>query len=163
MIRRDRIAASDGLFPPDVFDQALRRRMRIAPSGESGMFRLGRSAGGALELSMWTIIKTGISADGRDGQPAEIMRPTSIVAGALLRVRKTTMGHAQQGAAIPVDEVDLDQARSRWYHFAPLPTEAVSKTVHRHEQRCARWLLMASARIRSDTMPMTPDPLGSIA
>jgi hypothetical protein len=36
------------------------------------------------------------------------------------------MGHAQQGAAVPVDEVDLDQARSRWYHFALLPTEALS-------------------------------------
>jgi len=61
---------------------------------------------------MRAMIDAGISARGRDGQPAEVMHPTLIVAGALLRVRKTAMGYAQQGAAVPVDKVDLDQARS---------------------------------------------------
>ena len=82
---------------------------------------------------MWAMIDAGISARRRDGQPAEIMHPTLIVAGALLRVRKTAMGHSQQGAAVPVDKVDLDQARSRGYLFASLPTTAVGKTVHRHD------------------------------
>src|SRR5215831_1549025 len=93
---------------------------------------LGHQAG-ARELSMWAMIDAGISARGRDGQPAEVMHPTPIVAGALLRVRKTAMGDAQQGAAVPVDKVDLDQARSRGHHFASLPTKAVDKTVHRHD------------------------------
>jgi hypothetical protein len=59
---------------------------------------------------MWAMIDAGISARRRDRQPAEVMQPTPIVAGALLRVRKTAMGYAQQGAAVPVDKVDLDQA-----------------------------------------------------
>jgi len=82
---------------------------------------------------MRAMIDTGISAGGRNRQPAEVMHPTPIVADALLRVRKTAMGYAQQGAAVPVDKVDLDQARSRGHHFASLPTKAVGKTVHRHD------------------------------
>jgi hypothetical protein len=81
---------------------------------------------------MWAMIDTGITAGGRDGQSAEIMRPTPIVVGALLCVRKTAMSHAQQGAAVPVDKVDLDQARSGWYHFASLPTKAVGEAVDRY-------------------------------
>ena len=48
-------------------------------------------------------IDAGISACGRDGQPAQVMRPTAIVAGTLRRVGKTAVGHPQQGAAVPVD------------------------------------------------------------
>src|SRR5712672_1531327 len=54
--------------------------------------------------------------------------------------RTIHMGHAQQGAAVPVDQVDLDQARSRWHRFAALPTEAVGEPVDRHDlaERSAR-------------------------
>ena len=51
-------------------------------------------------------IDAGISARGRNGEPPQVMRPTPGVVGALHRVRKTAMGHAQQGATIPLDEVD---------------------------------------------------------
>src|SRR6516162_11302073 len=68
------------------------------------------------------------------------MRPTPIVAGALRRVRQTAMGHAQQGAAVAVDKIDLDQARSRRYLFISLPTKAIGETVDRHDlaERSAR-------------------------
>jgi CRP-like cAMP-binding protein len=39
---------------------------------------------------------------------------------------------------------------------------AACNLLHSAEQRCARWLLMASARIRSDTMPMTHEFLSSM-
>jgi hypothetical protein len=84
-------------------------------------------------LSMWAMIDAGISTRRHDGQPPEVMHPTPIVAGALLRVRKSAMGHAQQGTAVPVDKVDLDQGRSRGHLFASLPTKTVDKTVHRHD------------------------------
>ena len=48
-------------------------------------------------------IDAGISPCGGDGQPAQVMRPTAIVAGTLRRVGKTAVGHPQQGAAVPVD------------------------------------------------------------
>ena len=50
-----------------------------------------------LELSIarvWTTIDAGIAACGRDGEPAQVMRPTLIVTVALLCVRQTAMGHA---------------------------------------------------------------------
>ena len=78
-------------------------------------------------------IDTGISARGRHRQPAQIMRPTPVVVGALSLVRKTAMGHAQQSAAVPVDKIDLDQARSRWHLLPSLPTEAVGEAVDRHD------------------------------
>src|SRR6202011_5434823 len=88
----------------------------------------------------WATIDAGISTGGRHGQPAEVMRPTLVVADALRRVGKTAMGHAQQGAAVPVDQVDLDQARSRRHLFIPVPTEAVGEAVDRHDlaERSAR-------------------------
>src|SRR5260221_3225664 len=82
---------------------------------------------------MGTTIDAGISAGGRHGQPAEVMRPALVVAGALRGVRKTAMGHAQRGAAVPVDQVDLDQARSRRHLLIPFPPEAVGETVDRHD------------------------------
>ena len=39
---------------------------------------------------------------------------------------------------------------------------AACNLLHSAEQRCARWLLMASARMRSDTMPMTHEFLSSM-
>src|SRR5258708_36634320 len=89
---------------------------------------------------MRPLIDAGISAGGRQGQPAKVMRPTLVVAGALRRVGKTAMGHAQQGAAVPVDQVDLDQARSRRHLLIPVPTEAVGESVDRHDlaERSAR-------------------------
>src|SRR6516162_7352611 len=82
---------------------------------------------------MGATIDAGIAAGGRYGQPAKIMRPTRVVAGARRRVGKTAMGHAQQGAAVPVDQVDLDQARSRRHLLIPIPTEAVGESVDRND------------------------------
>src|SRR6266481_4502278 len=89
---------------------------------------------------MRPLIDAGISAGGRHGQPAKVMRPTLVVAGTLRRVRKTAMGHAQQGAAVPVNQVDLDQARSRRHLLIAVPTEAVGESVDRHDlaERSAR-------------------------
>jgi CRP-like cAMP-binding protein len=39
---------------------------------------------------------------------------------------------------------------------------AACNLLHSAEQRCARWLLMASARLQSDTMPMTHEFLSSM-
>ena len=61
------------------------------------------------------------------------MRPAPRVEGTLFRVGQACVGHAQQRAAILVDEVDLDEARSRGYLFTALPTEAVGEAVHRHD------------------------------
>src|SRR5579862_5928157 len=74
------------------------------------------------------------------------MRPTLVVAGALRLVGKTAMGHAQQSAAVPVDEIDLDQARSRRDFFASLPAEAVREAVDRHDlpERSARRAVAAA-------------------
>jgi hypothetical protein len=74
-------------------------------------FTAQRSRYTELELSivrLWTTIDAGISTRGRDRQPIQVMRPTPVVVGALGRVRKTAMGHAQQGAAVAVDKIDLD-------------------------------------------------------
>src|SRR5262245_33930265 len=101
-----------------------------------------RSAGGvALSLTRrWATIDAGVLAGGRDRQPAEVIRPPLVVAGALCGVRKTAMGHAQQGAAVPVDQVDLDQARCRWHLLIPVPTKAVGEPVDRYDlaERSAR-------------------------
>jgi CRP-like cAMP-binding protein len=39
---------------------------------------------------------------------------------------------------------------------------AACNLLHSAEQRCARWLLMANTRVRSDTMPMTHEFLSSM-
>src|SRR5215470_3468805 len=82
-------------------------------------------------LSRVSTIAAGILARGGHGQPAQIMRPTLVVAGALLRIRKTAMGHAQQRAAVPLDQIDLDQARSRRHLVVLLPAEAVGEAMDR--------------------------------
>ena len=68
------------------------------------------------------------------------MRPTLGVSGTLRGVRKAAMGHAQQGSAVPVDQVDLDQARPGRHLFITFPTEAVGEPVDRHDlaERSAR-------------------------
>jgi hypothetical protein len=51
-----------------------------------------------------------IAAGRSHRQPAEVMRPTCLVKGTLCGIRQAAMGHAQQRAALPLDQVDLDQA-----------------------------------------------------
>src|SRR5271156_3582985 len=91
----------------------------------------------SVRVSLWAsrgaAIDAGISACGGHRQSAEVMRPTFVVGGALGGVGKTAMGHAHQGAAVPVDQVDLDEARSWRYGLAPLPTEAVGEPMHRDD------------------------------
>src|SRR5215510_14604245 len=79
------------------------------------------------------MIDAGISAAGCNGEPAQVMRPAPIMACALRLVGKAAMGHAQQRAAVPLDQIDLDQARSRRHLFATLPAEGVDETVDRHD------------------------------
>src|SRR6516162_5392943 len=79
------------------------------------------------------MIGAGISAGGCDGEPAQAMRPTPVVACALRLVGKAAMGHAQQRAAIALDQIDFDQARSRRHLLATLPAEGVDETVDRHD------------------------------
>src|ERR1700752_3637119 len=67
------------------------------------------------------LVCTGIAAAGCDGQPAEVVRPTFCVGSALCIVRKTAMGHAQQRAAVAVNKIDLDQARSGRHLLAVVP------------------------------------------
>jgi hypothetical protein len=86
------------------------------PAGRDPAFAPQTAAGVALGVMRQANVIAGISAGGRHGKPVNVMRPTLGVAGALRRVGKTAMGHAQQGAAVPVDQVDLDQTRSR-RHF----------------------------------------------
>src|SRR5580700_7585533 len=43
------------------------------------------------------------------------------------------MGHAQQGAAITVEQIDLHKTRSRRHVVASLPAEAVSEAMDRHD------------------------------
>src|SRR5271170_63712 len=78
-------------------------------------------------------IDAGISAGGGHRQSAEVMRPTFAVGGALGGVGETAMDHAQQGAAVPVDQVDLDEARSWRDLRVPLPTEAIGEPMDRHD------------------------------
>ena len=63
-----------------------------------------KKLGASVVLSVarhWATIDAGISAGGRHRQPAEVMRPTLGVAGALRRVGKSAMGHAQQACRRP--------------------------------------------------------------
>src|SRR5947207_2042810 len=80
----------------------------------------------------WAGIDARILAGRRHRQPAKIVRPAPAVAVALLCIGKTAMGQADQRAALPVDQVDLDQARSRRHHLAVFPTKAVGEPVDRH-------------------------------
>ena len=78
-------------------------------------------------------IGTRIAAVSGDSEPAEVMGPASRVRGACFSVRQPGMGHAQKRAAILLDEVDLDQARSRRNGLIALPAEAVGEPVDRHD------------------------------
>src|SRR5712675_1767029 len=54
--------------------------------------------------------------------------------GAGRSVGQAAMGHAQQRSArLMIDQVDLDQARPRWYVFAVVPPEAVGEAVVRND------------------------------
>src|SRR5262245_64065940 len=88
----------------------------------------------------WSMIDAGISAGGCNGEPGHVMRPAPIMACALRLVGKAAMGHAQQRAAVALDQIDLDQARSRRHLLATLPTEGVDEAVDRHDlsERAAR-------------------------
>ena len=112
---------------------------RAGAGGDFGCAVDELAAGVALTLPRhWAAIDAGISAGGRHGQPAQVMRPTPIVTGTLRRVRETAGGHTDQGTAIPVDQIDLNQARSGRHLFASLPTEAVGETMDRHDlPKCA--------------------------
>jgi hypothetical protein len=59
------------------------------------------------------------------------MRPAFGVARALRRVGTTAMGQAQQGAAVPIDQLNLDQTRSRRHLLIAVPTKAVGEPVRR--------------------------------
>jgi hypothetical protein len=41
------------------------------------------------------------------------------------------MGQAQQGAAVPIDQLNLDQTRSRRHLLIAVPTKAVGEPVRR--------------------------------
>src|SRR5580704_19359053 len=104
--------------------------VKIAKYSMSTRFRAGNAletaalrADGSTFARRRPTIDPGISACGRNRQPPQVMRPTPVVVGDLRRVRKTAVGHAQQRAAVPLDKIDLDQARSRRHLFASLPTE----------------------------------------
>src|ERR1700691_3254403 len=89
--------------------------------------RLEHSPGGRATID------PGISAGGGNGQSVEVMRPTFDVFGAFGRVGKTAMRQTYQGAAILLDQVDLDETRS-WRDLPPpLPTEAVGEPMDRHD------------------------------
>src|SRR4029077_192630 len=107
--------------------------VKIAKYSMSTRFRAGNAletaarslrADGSTLARRRPTIDPGISACGRDRQPPQVMRPTPVVVGDLGRVRKTAVGHAQQRAAVPLDKIDLDQARSRRHLVAFLPTQA---------------------------------------
>src|ERR1700733_12585892 len=51
-----------------------------------------------------------IAAHGGHSQSAKVIRPTLGVAFALVGVGKSGMNHAHQRAAVPFDEINLDQA-----------------------------------------------------
>jgi hypothetical protein len=87
------------------------------------------------------LIDAGISARRRYGPPIHVMRPTAVVVGALHRVRQTAVGHAQQSAAVAIEKIDLDQARSGRHLVVSVPAETVGQAVHRHDlpERYARY------------------------
>src|SRR5262245_64031200 len=105
----------------------------------AGAWPLG-AAGDLKSALRWSMIDAGISAGGCNGEPGHVMRPAPVVACALRLVGKAAMGHAQQRAAVALDQIDLDQARSRRHLLATLPTEGVDETVDRHDlsKRAAR-------------------------
>src|SRR6185503_19756296 len=89
----------------------LTRGSRVALP--DGCMRIRSVRGNESGLTFRAAIDAGILTRGRHGEPAQVVRPTPIVARALCSVRKTTMGQAQQSAAVTLDQIDLDQARSR--------------------------------------------------
>src|SRR5258708_9066357 len=93
-------------------------------SPPEGRLAIVTDAGVALGVTPQANIFAGILAGGRHGQPAKVMCPTLGMAGPLRWVGKTAVGHAQPGAAGPVDQVDLEQTRSRRHFVIPVPSEA---------------------------------------
>ena len=73
-----------------------------------------------------------------DRQSAQIVLPTPVVNGALHRIRRTAMGHAQQSASVAVGQIDFHQARSGRHFVVSVPTETVGQAVHRTTSRNAR-------------------------
>src|SRR5437667_7668378 len=69
-------------------------------------------------------IGAGIAAGRRDRQPAEVVDPTFLVVGLLRGIGQAAVDHAQQRAAVLLDQVDLDQARSRRHVLVAVPAEA---------------------------------------
>src|ERR1700733_1697599 len=53
--------------------------------------------------------------------------------GAFGGVGKPSMGHAHESAAVPVDEIDLDQARARGDRLVPLPAKAIGEAMDRDD------------------------------
>ena len=79
-------------------------------------------------------IGTGIPACGGNGEPAKIMRPARCV----VRATRTAFGSPlwvmrSKRAAVAVDQVDLDQARSRRHLVVAVPAETVGQAMHRHD------------------------------
>src|SRR5689334_23479315 len=101
-------------------------------------------------LAFRAAIDAGILTCGRHGEPAQVVRPTPIVARALRSVWKTAMGQAQQSAAVTLNQIDFDQARSRRHLSASfpasLPAETVGEAVDRHDlpERTARGVAAAT-------------------
>ena len=106
--------------------------------------RIRSVRGNESGLTFRAAIGAGILTRGCHGEPAQVVRPTPVVARALCRVRKTAMGQAQQSAAVTLDQIDLDQARSRRHLSASfpasLPAETVGEAMDRHDlpERTAR-------------------------
>src|SRR5579859_2782017 len=91
-------------------------------------------------------IGPGIAARGRDREPSQIMRPPLAMGDTLLLVRQAAMGHPHQSAAVAIDQIDLDQARSRRHYLAVLPAETVGEAMDRHDfAECAARGSAASA------------------
>src|SRR6516162_1927649 len=68
------------------------------------------------------------------------MGPAFRMVGALFGTREAGVGQAQQRSVRLLDQIDLDQARSRRHHLAAFIAEAVDQAVHRHDlaERAAR-------------------------
>ena len=139
-----------------------RTEPRLAGPFRSGRLRPRRGIGGAVRdraapalghargprsshsILAPEVVDAGISAGGGHPQPAEVVRPARGVVGALGGVGKSGMGHAHERAALPVEEVDLDQARPRRHRIVTLPAEAVGEAVDGNDlaelsaRRCGR-------------------------
>src|ERR1700678_4630669 len=89
--------------------------------------RLEHSPGGRATID------PGISEGGGNGQSAEVMRPAFGVFGAFGRVGKTAMRQTYQGAAVLLDQVDLDETRSWRDLVPPFPTETVGEPMDAHD------------------------------